>query len=115
MERKKKLLLPIIDLAKQNSLKITNIQCLGYDPSFIENVSLFISHQPANFLLILNQGENELQCLQKMQLNSFQYIYTAVYPHNLNQMDQFLKKHGFYREETVMTVEKYGETFYSRS
>lgn len=115
MERKKKLLLPIIDLAKQNCLKITNIQCLGYDPSFIQDVALFISNQPANFLFILNQGEKELQILQKMQLNSFQYIYTAIYTHNLNQMDLFLKQHGFYRAETVMNAEKYGEAFYSRS
>lgn len=115
MERKKKLLLPIEDLAKRNVLKITSIECIGCSPSLLENVSNFVSHQPANFLLILNQEENELISLQNMCLDSFQYIYTAIYPHNLNQMDRYLKKYGFYREETVMNAEKYGEAFFARS
>jgi hypothetical protein len=111
MERKKKLLLPIVDLAKQNSLKITNVQVIGWDPALLEDVSLFISHQPPNFLFVLNQ---EINVLQNMPLDSFQYIYTSVYPHNLNDTDKYLKRFGFYREETVMTVEKYGESLYSR-
>jgi hypothetical protein len=115
MERKKKLLLPIPDLAKKNVLKISSIESIGYNPALVENVSLFISHQQPNFLLILNQGEKELECLQNMSLDSFQYIYTAIYPYNLNQIDKYLNKQGFYREETVMTVEKYGEAFFARS
>jgi hypothetical protein len=115
MERKKKLLLPIPDLAKRNVLKITSIESIGFNPVLVEDVSLFISHQQPNFLLILNQGEKELECLQNMCLVPFQYIYTAIYPHNFNQMDRYLKKNGFYREETVMTMEKYGEAFFARS
>ena len=114
MERKKKLLLPIADLVKRNVLKITNIQFLGCDPAFIEDASLFVSHQQPNFLFILNQGEKELELLQRTNLLPFQYIYTPIYTHNLNKMDQYLQKCGFYREETVMTALKYGEAFFAR-
>lgn len=114
MERKKKLLLPFQDLAKTNVLKITSIECIGCDPAFIQGASLFFSRGQPNFLFILNQGEKELECLQAMILDSIKYIYTSIYPHNLNRMDNYLKKLGFNREETIMTVESYGEAFFSR-
>lgn len=66
-----------------------------------------------NFL-VLRGNSNDFEILSNSSLLSFDFIYCCVDPFSLNNLDKLLEKQGFFREETVMTVEKWGEAFYKR-
>lgn len=77
-------------------------------------MSIWRENDHIHNFLFLRGTSRDYEILSSSLLLFFDFIYCTIDPLSLNNIDKLLERNGFFREETIMTVEKWGEAFYKR-
>lgn len=77
-------------------------------------MSIWRENDHIHNFLFLRGTSKDYEILSSSLLLFFDFIYCTIDPLSLNNIDKLLERNGFFREETIMTVEKWGEAFYKR-